>query len=894
MKALLLLPFWLCLNYVARPIGWAICIPLRLLQATTPIDTVMGKFTHAKTCLDHLERESKALSSNPAISDGDRLLIEGKRREYAELLAPSEKYPSLYVVPPRDLERSLVTDGRLVNGMAPAKALAGAAITPEFVSHAWASANRLALRTGWITLVVTVILSTWLALGTGRSLWSGGAGYKPSAAAGLSGTAERRIGVSADPEFIARTYIDVWSRKEAADIAEKINAVDNSGGFASVTEARTTAILAGILTLILLVVASLLLTGATARIFWLSRFRYLVHRAADESVEGLRHGWREALQRWRWRLPDREMELASYDDQVHFATQIDRSPLIDIGQSLGIMEFRGHLLAPPQDTPVRMSVVDLLQHIEVLGGSGEGKSRNFYIPVVRQLLQLRKDGYPIALYATDDKGAIGADIQQIAAEVGLPESDVLFIGTGPDDWRVDLLDGLDPTEVADVIKSVAKQAGGGGESSDSFWPDMASHLILTIGELLRAAGCTEAGEEWESMNNMRMYSLLNILRVASDDESIIEIIEIVNSALFNQNDQYRKIAHLDKNSLNASISYLAGNWLSMVDATKDGIRANARNALSSFAFKDDIAQGFADGVGTKLIAASELNSNKVKIINIAASEGSAQRLVAIMLKTLLFKQARAAEKRDPAAAKERLRWWFDPQPGTDADRHAINVFLADEYQGLVTSSGTDGVSDATVWNVLRSAGVAGILLSQSVSAYRMAIGNDKATDNMRKNWRTKVVLRTECLATIEETKKLAGKTLRFLSNDWCHLESSVAVRRETGATADAITPYEWNEDLDALKPLQLAGHMAPFEFRGFNEAFGLDSRFITSGTPGDSSSAQAAYWRQEDRASSALQHGSSFTEAIQEEDVMSMGRGRALVFVQRAGGTRVEIVKLHG
>lgn len=892
MRNLLLLPIAFFFKFVLEPAAWLICLPLRLLQTTTPLDSMVSKFTHAQACLNHLESEAKALSSNPAISKADALLIHGKRREYAELLAPSSKYPSLYVVPPRDLARSLVTDGRLINGMAPAKTLAGKALSDEFVTHAWASANRLALRTGWITLVVTVAFSAWLALGTGRMLWAGGAEPKPTASSGpLSGPANRQIGVSSDPEFISKNYVDVWSRKEAAAIAEKINAAADNGGFASVTENRTTAILAGILTLILLTVASLLLTGATARIFWLSRFRYLVYRAADESVEGLRHGWREALQRWRWRLPDREMELASYDDQVRFATQIDKSPLIDVGVSLGVLEHRGHLLAPPQDTPVRMSVADLLQHVDVLGGSGEGKSRNFYIPVVRQLLQLRQKGYPIALYATDDKGAIGADIQQIAAEVGLPESDVLVVGTGPDDWRVDLLDGLEPVEVADIIKSVAKQAGG--EAGDDFWPEMASDLLLQVAVVLQAAEFTEAGEEWVRLNNMRMYSLLNILRVASDDAEIIKTLEIVIAALADENNQYRTIAHLDKNGLKASISYLVGNWLSMVDATKDGIRSNARKALRSFAFRDDIAYGFADGAGEKLIAASELISNKVKIINIAASEGSAQRMVAIMLKTLLFKQARDAEKRDPTFAKERLRWWFNPQPGVDADRYAINIFLADEYQGLVTSSGTDGVSDATVWNVLRSAGVAGILLSQSVSAYRMAIG-DKPTDNMRKNWRTKIVLRTEDLATIEEAKKLAGKTMRFQSLDWNHMEGSVAVRRETGMTADSIPRYEWNDQLDGIKPLQFAGHMKPFRFAGYNEPFELDSRFITTGTPGDSSSAQAAYWRQEDRASGILQHGSSHTEAVQEEDLMQMGRGRALVFVQRAGGTRVEIVKLYG
>ncbi|MEZ4128597.1 TraM recognition domain-containing protein, partial [Salmonella enterica] len=121
-------------------------------------------------------------------------------------------------------------------------------------------------------------------------------------------------------------------------------------------------------------------------------------------------------------------------------------------------------------------------------------------------------------------------------------------------------------------------------------------------------------------------------------------------------------------------------------------------------------------------------------------------------------------------------------------------FLADEYQALATSSNSDGLSDASVWNVLRSAGIGGIVLSQSVSAYRLAVG-DAATENMRRNWRTKIILRTEDLDTIDEAKKLAGRTMRFHSMDWNQLESAAAARRETGVSADALQPVQWTNEI---------------------------------------------------------------------------------------------------
>ena len=331
---------------------------------------------------------------------------------------------------------------------------------------------------------------------------------------------------------------------------------------------------------------------------------------------------------------------------------------------------------------------------------------------------------------------------------------------------------------------------------------------------------------------------------------------------------------------------------------------NARKSLRTFAFKDEIARGFADGAGDKLISATELLSNKIKIINISQIEhGSAGRMVSILLKTLLFKQARQSEQQDPLFAKKRLAWWFNPKLGPGCEQYAINVFLADEYQGLVTSSRDDGLSDASVWNVLRSAGIAGVLLSQSVSAFRMAIG-DKATDNMRRNWRTKIILRTEDLATIDDAKKLAGKTMRFQSMDWSHLESSVAVRRETGVSADALEKAHWDSRMDTIPLLLTPGHFAPFAFVGFEKAYEVDDRFIPaqssplSGVRTDANAVlaaqQMAAWRQEDRSSGILQHGISEVDAVRDEDLMEMGRARALVFVQRAGGTRVEFIKLNG
>lgn len=885
---------------------WLFYLPLNLALAS-PIGTWLGKRTHEHDPIRHLADEAHVLAQGQRLKADvhaektgeapdreERITWHfalGERQEAAQLIVPREKYPTLWARVPLDLRRNLVQDGRLVNGEAPAPRLAGSTITEEFVARAWRSSTLASARAGWIVFVTFALFSVSYVLTAGKAQYER-AGQQMAAAEGRA--------TDLDARSVAARYQDVWSPEDAQkliDISKSARPEDHAAS----ASGKTAAVVGAIATLAGLLLGTLVLAGAVGRFTWIGRLRWLVHSAANGGVAAIRQSWREPLQRWRWRLEQREMEAEAYASQVNFVTEVDRSPVVYIGESLGVLEFRGHLLAAPQATPVVMSIHDLLLHCSVSGGSGEGKSRNFYLPFVRQLLQLRKQGYPIAIYGTDDKCAIGPDVVQIAKEVGIPAEDVITIGTGPDDWRVDLLEGLSPSEFADIVRSVSAQAGGDG-AGDDFWPSMAADHLLNVATVLQVAEFTDAGQAWVLREGRRMYSILNILRTASSDQLTAEAVDIVVKARDDEK-QYGYIQQFDTIGLRSAIDYLLRNWLPMVDSTKDGIRANARKALRGFAVNEAIINGFADGAGLRLLPASELLTNKIKLIQISQIEhGSAGRMVNIMLKTLFFKLARAREQADPAAAKARLSWWFNPKLNgltpQLAEALAVNIFLADEYQALVTVSQDDPISDSSVWNVLRSAGVAGVLLTQGASAYIQAVG-DKAAANMRQNWRTQIILRTEDPATIDHAQKLAGKVMRFQAADWGHLESSVAVRREVGVQAEKLPAAQWKGEFDSIPALMQPGYLGRFTFAEYENAFDIDQRFVPSAMLGDSGSRiaqqaalQAAHWRQEDRTWLAMTHGVTEVEAVRAEDLMSMGRARALVFVQRGGGTRVEFVKL--
>jgi hypothetical protein len=896
-----------------------------------------SKFDFVKPDLFISFLEKNQLASS---STGDKaLLVKKDYLGYANTIAPRGSYPTLYEDIPLHIKKRNIMDGRFVNGMAPAKVYAGLGLNSSAIFRAWCSSVESssknfsssllkALITATIVIVVTTITGN-MAKNFAESSSFKAFRYEfkneilnRSASLSVEEKAEKAerdscsfncADYSKRAAYLAKNYRDIWEDTNDPKYLELNKQISKEQIIKSAPTAPLFKSAADFVGFWFALILSIVLgaTGATMLAFSTESnrlakgFRGMIEQFVDATLETYRHGGKESIVRWKYRQEKLRMAYKNYAQQVHFANNIDRSPTVPIGVASGTLEFRGHLLAPIINTQLRLSIEALLSHVAVWGGSGEGKSRDFYVPFVTWLLKLRKDGYPIAIYATDSKGAIKVDILRACEEIGIPQQDVLMIGTGPDEWRVDLLDGLAPVDLADILSSVAKQAGG--SAGDSFWPSMATDLILQVSMCLQAAEYTPKGRAWMQKKGIRMYSIVNLLDTASNDAAIMEILDIMAEAMASD-ENYWRIAEFDNIALHSAINYLAFTWLVMVDATRDGIRANVRAALRGFVSRPDICQGFADGAGENILPSSEILKNAVKIINVSDVEhGSAGRYVSIMLKTLLFKQARAAQQKDPEFASQRLKWWYNPIIGEDTDKYAINVFLADEYQALITSSSDDSMADSQVWNVLRSAGIAGVVLSQSLSAYRMVVGDD-AVKNIRLNWRSNIFLRSEDIETINYAKELLGKTLRWQTMKRDKYESIIAAERELGFSTNNERPLVFKSKiLDGFKPSS-----APFNFYNYyedREINNFDKRFIvkvsdTRGYSGDGMTGNAsssftknfdsgaAVWRKEDQMLAEM-GGASMQDTVDAEDIMTMGRGNALVFLQSYGGTIVDFVKLN-
>lgn len=127
----------------------------------------------------------------------------------------------------------------------------------------------------------------------------------------------------------------------------------------------------------------------------------------------------------------------------------------------------------------------------------------------------------------------------------LTESTVSVIPKFLGDPDFDFIDGLSTAQLSEILTSIANQS----------LVDTA--LVHFIAIVLQAFELTNAAFEWEELNKMRPYSLLSIIRVASDDKEIECLLKAVIAAMLDDNGQYSAISHLDTDELHAAMGCLA-------------------------------------------------------------------------------------------------------------------------------------------------------------------------------------------------------------------------------------------------------------------------------------------------------------------------------------------------
>lgn len=349
-------------------------------------------------------------------------LRRGDREAYAAKRWPQERFPHLWIEGiPEDLRRPLVIDGRLIDGSSPAAVMAPNFVDKVLVGQAFRRAVLAGLFWGVIGL------AAWhprIYLGVPVDAGMTQAGERSAVAT----EAKRRPGSGID---LAYQTLGVTLQEDAWDMESMTTKIRERADLQrDVMQSRRAAIIAntpgGAITAILFGV-----------LVFLGTWRGLVRDAAQQRVEPLRRQMKESVVRWKYRFDQREVELKAYLAQLKTAMEWDKTPLIEIGKASGMFRYRGAIAAPIQGSPMRFSLQDASQHSLLLGGTGEGKSKNVLIPAAEANLAERATSRAaghkraISIYGTDGKAVLWRDIKK-AAEAAGQGDDVRVIGCRPE------------------------------------------------------------------------------------------------------------------------------------------------------------------------------------------------------------------------------------------------------------------------------------------------------------------------------------------------------------------------------------------------------------------------------------------------------------------------------
>ena len=787
------------------------------------------------------------------------LLLRGQRRKFAEAIWAPARFPDLYETVPPDIARPVYEDGRLLGGV-PIRWLADRLLTEK----AYRSAVRVGLEAGVLFFVITFVPTV---IGFLVDLVKFAVSMLPG-----NRPIVEQWPLAPPVQLSAFDWFEINLRVEGAQLLRQLE------------------------NLMIYLPAQALMAAGVAILAAL----LLVNGWFRQKASPYRLVTKDADVRWPFRIEARNILRQTFIHQLHHATgHLKDKAIYLVGTATGTLRARGDLAAPMPGQNIMLDQESLFQHVLVFGGTGEGKTTALLKPLMRQVLRDKQFG----AFISDAKGVLWRDAQKIAKDVDRAE-DVVLIGTGPGQSGVNIVGDLTPSQVSAALRSVLTQLGSGGK--DSFWPDMAAGVMrhmLTLGRgfLLTDAGKAQASKGLSPYSLWWAYQAVlrpDFMKEAIDHirathamliERIKDAPSDADAAAFADDDR-----DLMTPELSDTITYLESAWTLMAPETKTGIIANVTQLLDGFAGSTALRERFASGRTDRCISMRQALDGKIVVNTLSSIEdGLPARLVSILIKTTLYREAR-----------QREATWKRDGSGQDPQSRPCLVVM-DEVQELVTADPSSGLSDASFWNVARSTGLAGLFATQTVAALKQALGED-AAGNFIQQARSKVFFRTEEQATVEYACWCAGEYERNRVFEDGHRESL-----EYRALIDGWDPLHPVDETEEIvsSPWSLfsaARSLLAPEGRKLSQtyaqaAYEPDHTYVPDSTGGDASQAhstylaamqahQAAAWRAEDLSREYRTEGNDREHALSASDIIHMGRWHAFAHIQRAGAVRQDLI----
>ena len=379
---------------------------------------------------------------------------------------------------------------------------------------------------------------------------------------------------------------------------------------------------------------------------------------------------------------------------------------LSIGTTTGELLKRGHSTGCLANQTVWLVNDDACQNIVVMGGIGSGKTTRVINPILFQCLYYQDVGGLIF----DIKGDFRESVEAFAGWFNRP---VTRIGVGSGCVGTNLLKGLTPEQAAGFLQSTFYLTGG--VTQDSFWITSATALVQNTLGLLQVLG-----DEYYNLEKLYQYIFFDDVRKAID--IMLDDVKVEEGTLEARNlKNYR--------------GYYSNVFLAMDIKMRESIKGTLATILSPFQNPEliDAFSGTVDDYDLSRIIAGD-----VVLVDLPLAKWqTAGKVVYTLIKLRFFNllQERQVDKSLP---------------------QNYVFFMCDEYQNIISAS-NQGLSDLSFWDKSRSAHCVGIISTQSISAFKSAIGNPVLSDTVLSNFRQKIFFKTEDGETLRYMNQLAGK-----------------------------------------------------------------------------------------------------------------------------------------
>jgi len=417
-------------------------------------------------------------------------------------------------------------------------------------------------------------------------------------------------------------------------------------------------------------------------------------------------------------------------------------PMIELSLDDGTARARGSLHGYEAGTRILISLSDLNQNMLITGKIGSGKTTGGGLPAFNNITKaFAKAGYPIQGFGLDGKATIYHRLIKILEMLGISTDLFIPIGVDEGQYGIPIFHGLSVEKCIDILASTTK-----GDADPFFVPSALSQIerVLRIAKAyhqtpmgvkyeIETGGCTVDSPEW-------------VKRMCNNPDALYAAITELTDCLEN-NEALRY--SLFEPSLKSAIDGCLEDWKNMLKAeeTASSVISTINVFLKDFVSNGRILERFGQGrVGPMYKDLSLCLNGYFFFSALADTEfGEAARKINIFARSRLYNliTLREIEYR---------------KIGKNPQSEPVMVFI-DEHH-LMASSGTTGLSDASILNISRSMGMVFIGLTQSNDAYETVLGKMQ-TENMIQQMLTRFFLPTKSASDARWMEQNCGTSFRL-------------------------------------------------------------------------------------------------------------------------------------